>query len=64
MKPEERIELTLARIKFIAEVSQVAQCNNKEFLLAMSFISDLTDQIVVDPNDEAIFYNADSPRSH
>lgn len=46
MEHVDKIELTLTRIKFIAEVSQVAQCSNSEFLVAMSLISDLTSQIV------------------
>ncbi|CBY25636.1 hypothetical protein ACVQFP_004082 [Yersinia enterocolitica] len=64
MKPVDKIELTLLRIQFIAEVSQVAQCSNSEFLVAMSLISDLTSQIVTSPNYDEIFYNADGKKSH
>ncbi|EKN4035313.1 TPA: hypothetical protein ACLFOW_002439 [Yersinia enterocolitica] len=64
MKPVDKIELTLSRIQFIAEVSQVAQCSNSEFLVAMSLISDLTSQIVASQNYDEIFYNADGKKSH
>ncbi|EOI7399597.1 hypothetical protein ACX7TY_000660 [Yersinia enterocolitica] len=64
MKPVDKIELTLSRIQFIAEVSQVAQCSNSEFLVAMSLISDLTSQIVTSHNYDEIFYNADGKKSH
>ncbi|HEI6846886.1 TPA: hypothetical protein SJ485_001985 [Yersinia enterocolitica] len=64
MKPVDKIELTLSRIQFIAEVSQVAQCSNSEFLVAMSLISDLTSQIVTSQNYDEIFYNADDKKSH
>ncbi|AKF38585.1 hypothetical protein ACULTK_004569 [Yersinia enterocolitica] len=64
MKPVDKIELTLSRIQFIAEVSQVAQCSNSEFLVAMSLISDLTSQIVTSQNYDEIFYNADGKKSH
>ncbi|OWF74759.1 hypothetical protein B4902_01195 [Yersinia frederiksenii] len=64
MEPVDQKELTLSRIKFIAEVSQVAQCSNSEFLVAMSLISDLTSQIVASQNYDEIFYNADGKKSH
>ncbi|HHW4187208.1 TPA: hypothetical protein ACXR7G_002357 [Yersinia enterocolitica] len=64
MEPVDKKELTLSRIKFIAEVSQVAQCSNSEFLVAMSLISDLTSQIVANQNYDEIFYNADGKKSH
>ncbi|ELI8169665.1 TPA: hypothetical protein ACRFDF_003105 [Yersinia enterocolitica] len=64
MEPVDKKELTLSRIKFIAEVSQVAQCSNSEFLVAMSLISDLTSQIVTSQNYDEIFYNADGKKSH
>ncbi|MGE4800100.1 hypothetical protein AB8989_06855 [Yersinia hibernica] len=64
MEPVDKRELTLSRIKFIAEVSQVAQCSNSEFLVAMSLISDLTSQIVTSQNYDEIFYNADGKKSH
>ncbi|WP_145600581.1 hypothetical protein [Yersinia frederiksenii] len=64
MEPVDKRELTLSRIKFIAEVSQVAQCSNGEFLVAMSLISDLTSQIVTSQNYDEIFYNADGKKSH
>ncbi|EPO8465468.1 hypothetical protein LXE07_14685 [Yersinia enterocolitica] len=64
MKPVDKIELTLSRIQFIAEVSQVAQCSNSEFLVAMSLISDLTSQIVTSQNYDEIFYNASENQSH
>ncbi|EKN3337460.1 TPA: hypothetical protein ACPZPV_001508 [Yersinia enterocolitica] len=64
MEPVDKRELTLSRIKFIAEVSQVAQCSNSEFLVAMSLISDLTSQIVANQNYDEIFYNADGKKSH
>ncbi|EKN3987823.1 hypothetical protein [Yersinia enterocolitica] len=64
MEPVDKKELTLSRIKFIAEVSQVAQCSNSEFLVAMSLISDLTSQIVASQNYDEIFYNADGKKSH
>ncbi|CFQ36902.1 MULTISPECIES: hypothetical protein [Yersinia] len=64
MEPVDKKELTLSRIKFIAEVSQVAQCSNSEFLVAMSLISDLTSQIVANQNYDEIFYNADVKKSH
>ncbi|CNI83194.1 hypothetical protein HB991_02805 [Yersinia mollaretii] len=64
MEPVDKRELTLSRIKFIAEVSQVAQCSNSEFLVAMSLISDLTSQIVASQNYDEIFYNADGKKSH
>ncbi|EKN4096007.1 TPA: hypothetical protein U5D73_004523 [Yersinia enterocolitica] len=64
MEPVDKKELTLSRIKFIAEVSQVAQCSNSEFLVAMSLISDLTSQIVASQNYDEIFYNADDKKSH
>ncbi|HDL6885878.1 TPA: hypothetical protein ACPTCW_000863 [Yersinia enterocolitica] len=64
MKPVDKIELTLSRIQFIAEVSQVAQCSNSEFLVAMSLISDLTSQIVTSQDYDEIFYNADGKKSH
>ncbi len=57
MEPVDKRELMLSRIKFIAEVSQVAQCSNSEFLIAMSLISDLTSQIVTSQNYDEIFYN-------
>ena len=63
MEHIDKIELTLTRIKFIAEVSQVAQCSNSEFLVAMSLISDLTSQIVASQNYDEIFYNAGDPKS-
>ncbi|HDL7589470.1 TPA: hypothetical protein PXO89_004007, partial [Yersinia enterocolitica] len=56
MEPVDKRELMLSRIKFIAEVSQVAQCSNSEFLIAMSLISDLTSQIVTSQNYDEIFY--------
>ncbi|END9089955.1 hypothetical protein ABMK53_000620 [Yersinia enterocolitica] len=64
MEPVDKRELTLSRIKFIAEVSQVAQCSNSEFLVAMSLISDLTSQIVASQNYDEIFYNAGGKKSH
>ncbi|MGE4680752.1 hypothetical protein [Yersinia enterocolitica] len=64
MEPVDKKELTLSRIKFIAEVSQIAQCSNSEFLVAMSLISDLTSQIVASQNYDEIFYNADGKKSH
>lgn len=64
MEPVDKKELTLSRIKFIAEVSQVAQCSNSEFLVAMSLISDLTSQIVANQDYDEIFYNADGKKSH
>lgn len=64
MEPVDKRELTLSRIKFIAEVSQVAQCSNSEFLVAMSLISDLTSQIVTSQNYDEIFYNVDGKKSH
>lgn len=64
MEPIDKKELTLSRIKFIAEVSQVAQCSNSEFLVAMSLISDLTSQIITSQNYDEIFYNADGKESH
>ncbi|HHL2562258.1 TPA: hypothetical protein ACQ31I_004208 [Yersinia enterocolitica] len=64
MEPVDKKELTLSRIKFIAEVSQVAQCSNSEFLVAMSLISDLTSQIVANQDYDEIFYNADVKKSH
>ncbi|WP_145585861.1 hypothetical protein [Yersinia kristensenii] len=64
MEPVDKRELMLSRIKFIAEVSQVAQCSNSEFLVAMSLISDLTSQIVTSQNYDEIFYNADGKKPH
>ncbi|WP_392434836.1 hypothetical protein ACF3VQ_08965 [Yersinia sp. HM-2024] len=64
MELVDKKELILSRIKFIAEVSQVAQCSNSEFLVAMSLISDLTSQIVANQDYDEIFYNADGKKSH
>lgn len=64
MEPVDKKELMLSRIKFIAEVSQVAQCSNSEFLVAMSLISDLTSQIVANQDYDEIFYNADGKKPH
>ncbi|EPC7928237.1 hypothetical protein ACR3FU_001349 [Yersinia enterocolitica] len=64
MEHVDKIELTLTRIKFIAEVSQVAQCSNSEFLVAMSLISDLTSQMATNQDYDEIFYSACSLNSH
>ncbi|MBS0969014.1 MULTISPECIES: hypothetical protein [Yersiniaceae] len=49
--------LTLSRIQLIADLSQTAQCNQQEFLMAMSLISDLAGQVLPQNHSDAVFYN-------
>ncbi|PLR33174.1 hypothetical protein CYR55_03055 [Chimaeribacter californicus] len=50
-------ELTLSRIQLIADISQTAQCNQQEFLMVMSLISDLAGQVLPHNHSDAVFYN-------
>lgn len=49
--------VTLSRIQLIADISQAAQCNQQEFLMAMSLISDLASQVLPQNHSNAVFYN-------
>ncbi|CAI1099928.1 hypothetical protein FCL49_16260 [Serratia proteamaculans] len=63
MEIMDKQQLTLSRIQFIADVSQAAQCNASEFLIAMSLISDLAGQVLPDNDYQEIFYPADGQDS-
>ncbi|CAI1909509.1 Uncharacterised protein [Serratia quinivorans] len=63
MEIMDKQQLTLSRIQFIADVSQAAQCNAAEFLIAMSLISDLAGQVLPDNDYQEIFYAADGQDS-
>ncbi|CAI1076623.1 hypothetical protein [Serratia quinivorans] len=63
MEIMDKQQLTLSRIQFIADVSQAAQCNAAEFLIAMSLISDLAGQVLPDNDYQEIFYSADGQDS-
>lgn len=47
-------QLTLSRIQLIADISQTAQCNPKEFLVVMSLISELASQALTDENQDVV----------
>lgn len=64
MEATDKKQLTLTRIQFIADVSQVARCTSSEFLIAMALISDLAQQASPNENYEEIFYRADDRGKH
>ncbi|KQN64994.1 MULTISPECIES: hypothetical protein [Rahnella] len=57
-------QLTLSRIQLIADISQTAQCNPKEFLVVMSLISELASQALTDEHQDALFYNGSTDDAH
>jgi hypothetical protein len=57
-------QLTLSRIQLIADISQTAQCNPKEFLVVMSLISELASQALTDENQNAVCYNGSADDPH
>ncbi|WP_425272727.1 hypothetical protein [Rahnella woolbedingensis] len=48
----------------IADISQTAQCNPKEFLVVMSLISELASQALTDENQAAVCYNGSTDDAH
>lgn len=56
--------LTLSRIQLIADISQTAQCNPREFQVAMSLISDLAAQVLPKHHSDAVFYNVSQDDRH
>ncbi|WP_122096172.1 hypothetical protein [Rahnella sp. Larv3_ips] len=57
-------QLTLSRIQLIADISQTAQCNPKEFLVVMSLISELASQALTDEHQDALFCNGSTDDAH
>ncbi len=57
-------QLTLSRIQLIADISQTAQCNPKEFLVMMSLISELAGQALTDGNQNAVCHNGSTDDPH
>ncbi|MBU9812624.1 hypothetical protein J1781_18090 [Rahnella sp. C60] len=57
-------QLTLSRIQLIADISQTAQCNPKEFLVVMSLISELASQALTDENQDAVYCNGSADDTH
>ena len=57
-------QLTLSRIQLIADISQTAQCNPKEFLVVMSLISELASQALTDENQAAVCYSGSTDDPH
>ncbi|MBU9854028.1 hypothetical protein [Rahnella bonaserana] len=57
-------QLTLSRIQLIADISQTAQCNPKEFLVVMSLISELASQALTDENQNVVCYNGSADDPH
>lgn len=57
-------QLTLSRIQLIADISQTAQCNPKEFLVVMSLISELANQALTDENQDVVYCNGSTDDTH
>ncbi|MBU9844199.1 hypothetical protein [Rahnella ecdela] len=57
-------QLTLSRIQLIADISQTAQCNPKEFLVVMSLISELASRALTDENQATVCYHGGTDDAH
>lgn len=57
-------QLTLSRIQLIADISQTAQCNPKEFLVVMSLISELAGQALSGEDQDALCYHGSADEAH
>ncbi|MBK0000211.1 hypothetical protein [Erwinia sp. S38] len=55
----DKLNVTIARIQFIADVALIAQCEAEELKLAMSMISDLSREIDTSQLQDRIFYQAE-----
>ncbi len=54
----DKLNESLARIQFIADVAMIAQCKADELMLAMSMISDLAREIDTSALQDKLFYEA------
>lgn len=54
----DKLNESLARIQFIADVTMIAQCKADELMLAMSMISDLAREIDTSALQDKLFYEA------
>ncbi|MBP2166994.1 hypothetical protein J2125_000186 [Erwinia toletana] len=55
----DKLNETIARIQFIADVALIAQCKPDELKLAMSLVGDLAREIDTSRLQDAIFYQAE-----
>ncbi|MCI4184420.1 hypothetical protein MRO89_00300 [Dickeya dianthicola] len=58
MEQTENQELTLSRIRLIADISLISQCNPEEMKIAMSLIADLSHRELPDSDYQQFLKNS------